>query len=274
MIVSPKEVSEGLAMAGLQRHYTAALDRFNENNIIVCAIQGSQNYGLEYENSDIDTKLIITPLFKDICLNRKPVSTTFIHANSEHTDDKDIRLYVETFRKQNLNFLEILFTKYYITNPLYAAEWNRLIQKREEIAHMNRVRALKSMQGIALEKYHAMSHPYPSKIDIITKYGYDGKQVHHLLRVEDFLKRYIANEPYADCMYPSPQIVDHLMAYKRQEIPYEVAREEADNAISRINDIASKYTKMDEHEKPEMRDLLEDVSYNIMKISVQREFNI
>ena len=118
----------------VQEHYDESLNYFTSNEIVLCALQGSQNYGLAYEGSDVDTKLIVVPTFKDIALNRKPVSTTHVRANDEHTDWKDVRLYMETFRKQNLNFLEILFTDYKVMNPYYENQWNRLIGKREEIA--------------------------------------------------------------------------------------------------------------------------------------------
>lgn len=253
-------------------HYTEALKRFNENNIVICALQGSQNYGLELPTSDVDTKLIITPSFKDIALDRRPISTTFVRDNEEHTDDKDIRLYIETFRKQNLNFLEILFTNYYALNPLYEAQWNRLIVAREQIAHMNPFRAVKSMKGIALEKYHAMEHRYPAKVYLIETYGYDGKQVHHLLRVEDYLRRYVNGESYLACLHPSESLVPHIMEYKRQEIPLEVARVEAAEAIERVNKLADSFCEqVEDKEDSEMRELLEDVSYEIMKISVKKE---
>ena len=253
-------------------HYTDALKRFNENNIVICALQGSQNYGLELPTSDVDTKLIVTPSFRDIALDRKPVSTTFVRDNEEHTDDKDIRSYVSCFRKQNLNFLEILFTDYYIVNPLYETQWNRLIAAREQIAHMNPSRAVKSMKGIALEKYHAMEHRYPAKVHLIETYGYDGKQVHHLLRVEDYMRRYINGESYLACLRPSESLVPHIMEYKRQEIPLEVARIEATETIERVNKLADSFCEqVEDKEDSEMRELLEDVSYEIMKISVKKE---
>ena len=80
-------------------------------------LQGSQNYNLQYEDSDIDTKAIILPKFNDFVLNNKPVSTTLILESNEHIDLKDIRLMFECFKKQNINFIEILFTEYYILNP-------------------------------------------------------------------------------------------------------------------------------------------------------------
>ena len=255
-------------------HYEEALEYFSMDQIVGCFLQGSQNYELDLPGSDVDTKLIIVPTFKDIALNRKPVSTTHIRANEEHIDFKDIRLYMETFRKQNLNFLEILFTPYHCGHPDYWSEWTRLIDARERIARMNPWRAVKAMKGVALEKYHAMEHEYPSKMEILAKYGYDGKQTHHLLRIEDYLERYIAGENYEKCLIPTPSKRNHLLDYKKQLIPLDEARKEAKNALEHISNIADHFCdKTEDKEDFEIRELLEDVSYNIMKIAVEKELN-
>lgn len=259
-------------MERVQEHFEEAKTLFSEDRIVGIFLQGSQNYQLDLSSSDVDTKLIVVPTFQDIALNNKPVSTTHVRANDEHIDLKDIRLYCETFRKQNLNFLEILFTDYFIINPLYAEQWNRLVEAREAIARMNTYRAVKSMKGIILEKYHAMEHPYPTKLDLIEKYGYDGKQVHHLIRVDDYLTRYINGESYEACLKPSKHLVDHMLAYKRHEIPLEAARKEAVEVLEHANMIADDYcTKHVDNEDPVMRWLLQDVSYNIMKIAALKE---
>ena len=99
---------------GLKRH----LDEFNKyySNLELFGIfiQGSQNYRLDIYTddykSDIDTKAIVIPSLEDIVMNKKPISTTHILPNNEHLDIKDIRLYFEAFKKQNINFVEILFT--------------------------------------------------------------------------------------------------------------------------------------------------------------------
>ena len=256
----------------LADHLQEGLDYFNKSQIVGIFLQGSQNYDLDLPGSDVDTKLIVVPSFKEIALNKKPVSTTHIRENEEHIDFKDVRLYMETFRKQNLNFLEILFTDFCWVNPLYQNQWNRLVRNREHIAHMNEFRAVKSMKGIALEKYDAMEHPYPSKVDILAKYGYDGKQVHHLLRVEDYLERYIDGEPYKKCLIPTESKKEHLLDYKKQLIPLDEARAEAEKTIAHVIEIADKFCDTHEEiESPEVRELLEDGSYNIMKIAVAQE---
>lgn len=256
----------------VHEHLEEAKEYFPEDRIVGIFLQGSQNYGLDVEGSDIDTKLIVTPSFEDIVLNKKAVSTTHVRENNEHIDWKDVRLYMETFRKQNLNFLEILFTDYLWINPLYRSSWNKLVAAREDIARMNEFRAVKSMKGIAMEKYHAMEHPYPSKMEILEKYGYDGKQVHHLLRVEEYLERYINGEPYIDCLHPREDSAKLLMDLKEFKYDLEEGRELANDSIRRVTEMADAFCDGKENEENlEMRKLLETVQYEIIKTSILKE---
>ncbi len=251
-------------------HFTEARQYFESNQIVGLFLQGSQNYGLDNENSDVDTKLIVVPSFRDIALNRKPVSTTHVRANNEHIDWKDIRLYMETFRKQNLNFLEILFTDYAFVNPVYQAQWSRLVDAREQIARMNEWRAVKSMKGVAMEKYHAMEHEYPSKVEVLAKFGYDPKQVSHLVRVEEYLERYINGELYKDCLLPVNK--DFILDIKLGKYNLMEARDIANKAMKHVIKLADTLcNNHTENEDAQMRTLLEDVQYEVMKIAVSFE---
>lgn len=60
--------------------------------VMAVFLQGSQNYGLDYEGSDIDTKAIVLPEFRDMVTGVQPVSTTYILPSEEHIDIKDIRM--------------------------------------------------------------------------------------------------------------------------------------------------------------------------------------
>lgn len=256
---------------GIVDHLNESFEYFSKDKVIGIFLQGSQNYGLDYEDSDIDTKLIVCPSFRDVAMNRQPVSTTHFRADEAHTDFKDIRLYMQTFRKQNLNFLEILFTKYCLINDDYYDEWKRLVDAREEIAHMNPVRAVKSMQGVAKEKYHAMCHKYPKRMHMIEKFGYDPKQLHHLLRVQEYLKRYVVGYSYEECLKPYDS--GYLIDVKRGLHSLEDAKELADAAIVDIDEVCQKFFEVvkKEEENKAMRELLDDVQYNIMRIAVEGE---
>ena len=258
-------------MDRVREHYNEALTYFPEDRIVGIFLQGSQNYGLATPQSDVDTKLIVTPTFRDIAMNRKPVSTTHIRANEEHIDFKDIRLYIQTFRKQNLNFLEILYTDFAIVNPIYEKQWNRLVESREAITHFNTYRSVQSMKGIALEKYHAMEHEYPSKVEVLKKYGYDPKQLHHLVRVEDYLGRYINGESYESCLDPGP-MKQELIEIKMGKYSLADARSIADKAKAHVEEMAEyAYSIYPNEEDPEVNKLLDDVQYEIMRIAVKGE---
>lgn len=163
-------------------------------------VQGSQNYNLEYEKSDIDTKAIVLPSFHNLCNNIKPVSFTKINEDDSHCDVKDIREMFNNFRKQNVNYLEILFSKYQLVNPVYEKYFNELINNKEQIAHYNEILTVKSIAGMSLQKLKALEHPYPLWKEHIEKYGYSNKQLHHIIRLNDFEKRYIDGESFSTCL--------------------------------------------------------------------------
>jgi hypothetical protein len=257
-------------MQGVADHLWEAREHFNSNRIVGIFLQGSQNYGLDYEGSDIDTKLIIVPTFEQIAFNKSPISTTHIRNNEEHIDFKDIRLYMQTFRKQNLNFLEILFTDFKYINEEYAPYWNVLIENREKIARYNLYQAVKSMKGIAMEKFHAMEHEYPSKLDVLAQYGYDPKQLHHLLRVEEYIGRYISGEPYEDCL--RPRRPEYLLEVKRGKYDLDTARIVGKTAIDNVIRIADAFAERVENKgDPIVDELLDSVQYDIMKDAIRKE---
>ena len=196
------------------------------HEVIGVFLQGSQNYGLGYENSDVDSKAIILPSFNDFVLRANPISTTSVLDNDEHIDLKDIRLMFDCFRKQNINFVEILFTKYMVLNPKYTVFWNRLIEAREKIARYNNYAAVNCMAGMSMEKHKALEHPYPTIVDKIEKYGYDPKQLHHILRLNEFIHRYIMGIPYEKCLIS--QNKNYLIDVKKGIHDLDTARSLAD----------------------------------------------
>lgn len=236
-------------------------------------LQGSQNYNLDYEGSDIDTKAIIIPKFKDVVLNKKPVSTTLILPSNEHIDVKDIRLYVDCFYKQNINFIEILFTPYKIVDPNYAPIFQPMFDNNERIAHYNNYKAVNAIAGTAYEKRKALCHPYPTLAEKIEKYGYDNKQLHHILRCEEFLERYIKGVPYAKCLIPA--CPEYLIKVKARYIyTVDEAIEIADRCVKSISDIKQKYFA--EHEvniDHEVEDIMNDVIYNTLRQAFVKEIH-
>ena len=238
--------------------------------IVGIFLQGSQNYELAYENSDIDTKAIALPKFNDFVLNKHPVSTTLILDNNEHIDLKDIRLMFDCFKKQNINFIEILFTKYKILNPKYRKLVMALFENNELIAHYNNYAAVNCIAGTSMEKYKALEHPYPSLIDKIEKYGYDPKQLHHIIRLNEFIKRYISGEAYKGCLISKKK--DYLIRVKKGLHTLDEARIIAKELDKETCQIKNQYMK--EHEiqvNHKVEEILNDVLINVMRYNFKSE---
>ena len=244
----------------LNEHYKEALSLGYE--VFAIIVQGSQNYGLDLYTknymSDIDTKCIVLPSFQDFVLGSSPVSHTHERENKEHIDLKDIRIMFDTFRKQNVNFVEVLFSDYYIVPDKYVKYWEELISIAENIVHAHPSQTVKTMSGMSKEKYKALEHRYPSIEWKIDKWGYDGKQLHHIIRINDFIKRYISGMSFKDAMTPTDDVRYMLFKAKLNEYTLDEARLIAKEYDEETNSIKDKFI-LDNGDK-----IVDDSSYNIM----------
>lgn len=259
---------------GLVRHVAEFEKYYPDLEMFALVLQGSQNYGLdiytEDYKSDIDTKVLVIPSLEDVVMNKKPVSTTHVLSNNEHLDIKDIRLYFDNFKKQNINFIEILFSKFCIVNPQYKDLWEELVAGREDIAHYNTNQALRCMAGMSMEKKKALCHPYPSLIDKIEKYGYDGKQLHHIIRMADFIYCYTHGDTYEECLKYLPH-KSMMMKAKLNKYTLEEALRLADYFDNSTRDMKDLYLKENDEIKQSAIDLLNKIQYNVIKRKLKKD---
>ena len=261
-------------MKRVKEHYDYLQQKGYE--IVFLALQGSQNYGLDvYDKeymSDVDTKAVILPSFEDFVYNRRPESETIVLDNNEHIDVKDVRTMFENYKKQNINFVETLFTKYMIINPKYKDLVELLLANREEIAHLNYNQALKCMSGMSMEKLKALKHPYPATKDKIEKYGYDPKQLNHILRINDFIKKYIQNKPYSECLIPDNK--EWLIQVKQGILPELEAETLALTIDANTRHIKDINVKTNDEINQKAIDILDKVKYELLKRKFQEDLKI
>lgn len=199
----------------IQEHKAEVLKYYPEYQILGIFVYGSQNYNIATENSDVDTKAVIIPHITDLALN--PVKTkTLILENGEHCEIMDIMHLVANFRKQNINFVEVLFTEHYWINPLYVFIWHtyfRLI--REDIANYNPQYCLKSICGQA--------------IHTLKQNKTDAKKYANGLRLRFFLQQYLNDHDYWRCITIPNETAEYLK-YLKTDKPL-ISEEHTNNLI-------------------------------------------
>jgi hypothetical protein len=175
----------------------------------------------------------------------------------------------DCFKKQNVNYVEILFSDFYYVPEEYQAYWEELRSIAEDITKAYPSQLLKTMSGMSMEKLKALKHPYPSLLDKIEKYGYDPKQLHHLCRMDDFIAGYWMGESFADCLKPADP--EYLLDIKRGKYSLEEARRIAARTMHDMDTWLEMANTLEDKEDKDVVDLLNDVQYNIVKIGIQNE---
>lgn len=258
-------------MERVREHYDEAVSIFGEERIVGVFLYGSQNYGLATSESDVDTKCILVPTFEEICFNKKPISYVHVRENDEHIEFKDIRLMLKEFRKQNMNFVEILFTKFKVLGPIHGDTWLNHVEKyREEIAHYRPVHTIHTMARMADEKRHALCHPYPSREKVLTQFGYDPKQLSHQIRILKFIMDYKAGRPYAECMYPR-ELGPYIFWVKEGNLSLEDAKAESDKVQILIEAEVEDYNKKAEDTTDSQVDNILDKAQRLIVADALRE---
>lgn len=227
-----------------QAVYSAAKFLIELNHKVVCVnLYGSQNYDCDTPTSDFDFKAIIVPSMDDVIFNRKSI-TTSIEFEGGLIDIKDIRLMFDNYKKQNVNFIETLFTRWFWAAPDFAHEWDEIREMANRIAFADPAKSINCMIGMAKEKQHALCHLFPSKVDVIEKYGFDPKQLMHIIRMHNLMQRFIwifdfdQDRDYGSLLIPDGSTIDYLLMIKTMTMEPlwtpEQAKVVADDYIKRM----------------------------------------
>lgn len=257
----------------LIEHWDYASKKYN---IWFLALYGSQNYGLDTKNSDVDTKGLIIPSFKQLARSESTINSVIVTDRDEHVEIKDCYSMINNFWKQNINFLEILFTEYVLLNGDYLEEWQALVDLREEIARFDELKAIKAMAGMAKQKFEHLSTPHESVKHLIEAYGYDGKQLSNIMRLKNFMYNYIRGLSFEECLTKHfPHNKDFLMAAKMQKFDYNTAKDMAEWITNGMNSIVDDCIKTKTFSKNEkVKKEVEDIIYSVYEKSIRKELSV
>lgn len=259
---------ERLIRSSLEKHFSFIEKMGYE--IVGVFLQGSQNYNNDINDrdyqSDIDTKAIVLPSFDDFAKCRSEVSSS-LSVLGEKSDVKDIRIMFQNFKKMNINFLEILFTEWKIINPKYEKEVKELLDNAENIASYNKKALFNSIIGMSKQKLVALKHSYPSTLEKIEKFGYDPKQLAHILRLNFFIKKLIAGKTFRECL-DEKENKKFLKKIKKGKLSLEEAEILAQEIDEETFKLREEYFKKNEESlvvNGEVSDFLDLVAIKILK---------
>lgn len=217
--------------------------KLNTNHkVFMVIVRGSTNYGLDIYSeeymSDIDVVALIIPSLDNILKGSKMVSHTYVMDDNSHIDVKDIRLMKEMWIKSNPSYLELLSSKFFLAgSSRYDDDIKELHEHADDIEKINFDRFLSATKGMIMEKRKALCHPYPTIKEKIDKYGWDGKQLSHMLRLYYILEDILVN----DKKYGESIIVDDIFRKRLlNQIKLNQAPFNEDDAVKMADDIVDK----------------------------------
>ena len=244
----------------VRRHYKEAQAHISNLNALGIFYYGSANYGLDCNSSDTDTKIITIPSIQDFYCNNAPLSFVYEIENNEHINFSDIRLFFSYFKKQNINFLEILFTKYNIINPDFLYEWELLVSNRENIAHYDTKTAIKATFGNMIN----------SRKRIFTDQNNYCKHLSNIVRYDEFIMRYINGFSYEECLIS--ENLSYLKDIRFNKLySLEEAIELSDNYLKHSQTMIEEYSCNDDKNKQSVDELLASIQASVIEKSVRKE---
>ena len=246
-------------------HYKECEKKYGEGKVWVTMLYGSQNYGLDTPDSDVDTKTMLLPSVRDVVLGKQMVSTDLVMPDGALSNTKDFRAMFQNYLKGNINFVETLYTPWFACNERYYPFFQELRRHRDLIANSQPRRLAHMAAGMANQKYVAFEKPFESKKEVLSKYGYDPKQLHHLARLRWFLHTYNAHMDFEFALTPPRDKFDWLYSLKVDPLPYDKAKELKETLMSAINDEVAYADSFlpEENKRQAAQDFMDDLTVRL-----------
>lgn len=215
----------------------------NDTEILGAFLYGSQNYGLDIDNSDIDLKVIVMPSLGQLIFRKDLTSKVEIFKNNINItcEIKDIRDMFNCYKAQGINFIETLFTPYKVINKKYEDLFNDLFELNEFIAKLNFGKTLNAALGMMSSKI--------KKFNELTCYRFNEdeqiiKQYVHILRLQDFINRYIKNVKYSEILIPENVEKLKELRYKSiKDLSLLTIKDEIDKIYNESKELVNNYNE-------------------------------
>ena len=222
-------------MERFECHCKIAREKFPEDTYIWFGtfLYGSQNYGLDTEESDIDTISLYIPTIKT--LSRENGHTILLseeskfndyYANScdvkDHVSFKDIRLWIEGLTNGQPTSVELFYSIYRKINDKFLDAW--LYLNAQDILKINPERTILALKGTASNNLRGMwKLREGNEKDYDARYNV--KAFSEAIRLIYMLFNYIKpNTNYTNIFVPKDSLRDFILSARNGELTYEDAK--------------------------------------------------
>ena len=219
----------------------------DKTDILGTFLIGSQNYNLDNSQSDIDSKVVIIPDFEEIT-NTQPPRNEIIAFGKDQINIIDYRLLPKFFNK-SFNYLELLFTDYYIIDFYYEEYWNALKQEREDLAYLHPMKFYNAVFGMIKSLYSKIQ-----KSSLTGEKVYYTKDLALMYFLRDLIFTYYYGCNFKDCL----QSCDREEYFKIKEgfINHKEAICLSQKIVEDVSSLESRFTLMPEGNDDKFNHLL------------------
>ena len=224
------------------------------------ALQGSQNYNLDDELSDVDVVSLMIPSFEQLVLDINVAKKTHSINYSEGISTiKDFRAVFRTFIKGAVNVYQILYTPYVSVNEKYRKYFDYLRSMADDITSNNQRSIIYSTLGVIRSNLASIT-----RVDERILSSNDlGKRFAMSFYYREFIERFMDGESFGSAMVT--QNADYLKRLKRWKVDsllYSI-----DDMEKWVNNFADRYSLLDGNELrlQELKEELDTLSLEIME---------
>lgn len=173
----------------VREHHNSAIR--SHDRVLFTGLYGSQNYKTDLPTSDVDTKVIILPSFYSM------VFGTANTVRERHMDDgsisnvMDLVSFSRNIMKGSINFVEILFTDYFLVEEDGVEIWAWLRNNREALVRINPNGTLHACMGHIMRNFKEFQKHNEN----------EAKAVSNIARLASFMELYASGKTtYKECL--------------------------------------------------------------------------
>ena len=179
----------------VEEHYEFVTKKGKEQgySVIATCLIGSQNYGLDTPDSDVDTISIVVPNFEAICCGRPKIDHTYDFEDGGKAKVRDYRSFaLNDLKKSCFTNTEALYSVKVVVNPTFSQVWNFLMENREIVMRADYEATVRSMLGyVASMESRFQKEGFSGYREDL---GMNPKMFMHAVRAYDWLGKFIPNK--------------------------------------------------------------------------------